>query len=157
MPGISIAISISPSLTKGIEVSGKRKPEAIVSRIIQDRLQEALLRIKRIWPIATGRSFQAWQIVRVSPLKYYVLNQAASDYGEYAAFVHKKGTDKSETVLKTEIPDILQRAASEIRADVLTIKKTGKITQLPTLRETTIDRLRAAIAKKLLERTRNRK
>jgi hypothetical protein len=158
--GIEIEVSVGAGLVKiigGADNLGKKKPEAVLSRIMQDRLQEALLRIKRNWPIKSGRSWLAWNIYRVKPLTWRIVNQAESDYGEYAGYVHRRGTDPSQTILKTEIPGIIKAAMQEVRTDVLKIRQTGKITQLPTLRQTVVDQLREAIAKKLLDRTRNRR
>lgn len=150
--GISVTIAVEPAGVSNIDINGKRRPEQIVHRIMQDRLQEALLRIKRYWPIRTGRSFQAWNIYSPKLMAWVISNQASSDYGEYAGYVHRKG--EKTPLIDTLIPKDIAQAAREIKTEITVLRATGKATQLPTLTETTKDRLRAAIARKLLERTR---
>lgn len=154
--GVRISFEISPTTISGIQVEGARTAEGIVSRIIQDRLQEAVLRIRRYWPIDTGRSWQAWNVRRLSALTFVVENQASSDYGEYAGYVHRRG--ETRPLIETLIPDDIQQAAREIRVDILELRRTGKSVagRPPSLTQMTVDRLRAAIAQKLLERIQSR-
>ena len=136
--------------TGDIGASPEKQFVAVADAIMFDRLQEALLRIKRLWPIDTGRSFAAWALIRTATMRYAILNQARTKYGEYAGYVHRKG---SNTILAdTMVPDEINQAIIDIRTDFLTFRRTGVAPSLPSLNQTIIDQLRGAIAETLLQR-----
>ena len=147
MAGRGIRVEVD---TGDIGVSPEKQFVAVADAIMFDRLQEALLRIKRLWPIDTGRSFAAWALIRTAAMRYSILNQARTRFGEYAGWVHRKGS--TAILADTMVVDEIDQAIIDIRTDFLTFRRTGVAPALPSLQQTIIDQLRGAIAETLLQR-----
>ena len=110
-------------------IGGRESVKIAVDKIIRKRLDQAVIRIQRKWPVVTGLSKRSFNLVRRAELLYELVNDATvgerarilgestkSPSDKYSGHIRRKGNGPLLTtvIVKPE----LSKATDQIRADI---------------------------------------
>ena len=110
-------------------IGGRESVKIAVDKIIRKRLDQAVVRIQRKWPVDTGLSKRSFKLIRRSELLYELVNDAtvgeqarlkghnsSNPTAKYAGYVRRRkgGPLLTNSLVKPE----LDKATDQIRKDI---------------------------------------